>query len=157
MYVHFFGQETVLLPPVGELTLFESDFQFFDNYWLRTFGLGSHSLANDSLKIIVASEEPKRWNRHESDIVVSQSLGYDSNGYAVTPRINSQNGVFSFGLKDFLIPADGGRLTGQYLVLMNDTLSTNELIGWWSLASPFIIPDGKCLQVAFYEFIFKVG
>jgi hypothetical protein len=124
----------------------------FFNCFLEDPGLKKHNLDSDSLKIALSNTLPLATNSILSDIVeISPGHGYTAGGIALTTVNYAQvSGIAKLTADNPIISASGGTIGPfQYLILYNDTSSTNALIGWYNYGSAFTIADGSSFSVNF--------
>ena len=127
-----------------------ASFNKFQDF-VEALGKKEHDLASDTLKVYLSNATPSASADADKADLAEISTG---NGY--TGGVDIQNGWTETGGTgtltgtDLTITASGGSVGPfQYVVLFNDTHSTDGLIGWWDYGSPLTLSDGDSFTVDF--------
>jgi hypothetical protein len=112
-----------------------------------------HNLDADTLSVYLSNTAPSA-----SGDSFKADLAEISTGNGYTGPVDTQNatsrsgGVTSVTGVDVVITATGAVGPFQYVVLMNDTVtspSADALIGWWDYASPISLANGETFTINF--------
>jgi hypothetical protein len=119
-----------------------------------------HNLDADTLSVYLSNTAPSA-----SGDSFKADLAEISTGNGYTGPVDTQNatsrsgGVTSVTGVDVVITATGAVGPFQYVVLMNDTVtspSADALIGWWDYASPISLANGETFTVNFGTELFTI-
>lgn len=120
---------------------------FAENLAEKVFDLGS-----DTLKVMLTNTAPSASNSVKADLTeISAGNGYTAGGTAATISSSAQtSGTYKLVLADVVFTAsDGGIGPFRYVVLYDDTATSDELIGWWDYGSSITINSGETFTTDF--------
>lgn len=112
---------------------------------------GKHSLASDTLKVMLTNTAPSSSNTVAGDITqISAGTGYTTGGTAATTTSSAQtSGTYKLVLADVTFTATGAMGPFRYAVLYNDTSATDPLIGYWDYGSSITSQNGETFTTDF--------
>lgn len=111
-----------------------------------------HNLGSDTLKIMLTNSAPSAANTVKTDITeISAGNGYTAGGHSTSASSSSQtSGVYKLILSDVVITASGGSIGPfRYIVLYNDTSTSDSLIGYADYGSSITVQSGETFTVDF--------
>ena len=97
-----------------------------------------HNLASDVLKVMLTNVAPVATNSVKADLTeIAAGNGYTAGGTAATITSSTQTaGVYKLVLADVVFTATPAAMaTFRYVVLYNDTSTSDSLIAWWDYGS----------------------
>ncbi len=110
-----------------------------------------HNLGSDTLKIALSNTAPTASTDDTfSDITeISAGNGYSAGGVSLGSITSAQSGgTYELDSASPTITASGGSIGPfRYLVLYNDTATSDELIGYWDAGSNLTIADGQTVNI----------
>lgn len=110
------------------------------------------NLGSDTLKVLLTNAAPSASNSVKADLTeISAGNGYTAGGTAATISSSAQtSGTYKLVLADVVFTAsDGGIGPFRYVVLYDDTATSDELIGWWDYGSSITINSGETFTTDF--------
>lgn len=120
---------------------------FPENLAEKVFNLGT-----DTIKVMLTNTAPSASNTVKADITeISAGNGYTAGGTAATTSSSAQtSGTYKLVLADVVFTAAGGSIGPfRYVVLYDDTASSDQLIGWWDYGSAITIGSGETFTTDF--------
>lgn len=114
-----------------------------------------HDLGADTFKVQLLNTAPDAdLDSVETDLPadLTTGFGYTSGGVSVGTAVSSAEtaGVYKLTLTDKVITAAGGAIGPfRYVVLMNDTATNDELIGYYDYGSSITLNDTETLTIDF--------
>lgn len=120
---------------------------FPENLAEKVFNLGT-----DTIKVMLTNTAPSASNTVKADITeISAGNGYTAGGTAATTSSSAQtSGTYKLVLADVVFTAAGGSFGPfRYVVLYDDTASSDQLIGWWDYGSAITIGSGETFTTDF--------
>ncbi len=110
-----------------------------------------HNLGSDTLKIALSNTAPSASSDSAfSDITeISAGNGYTAGGITLASITSAQaSGTYELDSASPTLTASGGDIGPfRYLVLYNDTATSDELIGYWDAGSPLTVADGQTVNI----------
>lgn len=122
------------------------------NSFVEALAEKTHNLGADTLKVALTNSAPVATNTVLADITqIANGNGYTTGGTAATISSSSQSsGTYKLVLADVTFTASGGSIGPfQYVVLYNDTATSDELIGWWDYGAAITITNGNSFTTDF--------
>lgn len=110
------------------------------------------NLGSDTLKVLLTNAAPSASNSVKADLTeISAGNGYTAGGTAATISSSAQtSGTYKLVLADVVFTASGGGIGPfRYVVLYDDTATSDELIGWWDYGSSITINSGETFTTDF--------
>lgn len=117
-----------------------------------------HNLGSDTLKVVLTNSAPDNTLSKAAAILSAITQLSNANGYTtggatcVTSSSVQTTGTYKLVLAD-LSPAwtaSGGSIGPfRYIVLYNDTATSDELIGFYDYGTTVTIPDGSTFSIDF--------
>lgn len=111
-----------------------------------------HNLGADTLKVMLTNSAPSASNSVKADITeISSGNGYTAGGTAASISSSSQtSGTYKLVLADVVFTASGGSIGPfRYVVLYNDTSTSDSLIGYYDYGSSITLASGETFTVDF--------
>lgn len=122
------------------------------NSFVEAVAEKSHNLGSDTLKVALTNSAPSAANTVLANITqIAGANGYTTGGSATTISSSAQvSGTYKLVITDVTFTASGGAF-GQfrYIVLYNDTATSDELIGYWDYGSGLTLNDGDSFTADF--------
>lgn len=112
----------------------------------------SHNLGADTLKVMLTNSAPVATNTIKANLTdITAGNGYTAGGTAASITTSAQtSGTYKLVLADVVFTASGGTIGPfRYVVLYNDTATSDELIGWWDYGSSITLQDAETFTVDF--------
>ena len=123
-------------------------------------GLQKHELNADTLKIYLSNAAPSASaDSVKTDLAeISAENGYSAGGNDITNTYSETSGTGTLAGTDVTITADGGTVGPfQYVVLYNDTVADDLLIGWWDYGSAITLQDTETFKTDFGASILTIA
>ena len=120
---------------------------FAENLAEKVFDLGS-----DTLKVMLTNAAPSAANSVKANLTeIAAGNGYTAGGTAATISSSAQtSGTYKLILADVVFTASGGGIGPfRYVVLYDDTATSDELIGWWDYGSSITVNPGETFTTDF--------
>lgn len=110
-----------------------------------------HNLGSDTLKVALTNSAPSASNTVLADITqISNGNGYTTGGTAATISSSAQtSGTYKLVLADVTFTASGSMGPFRYVVLYNDTSTSDSLIGYYDYGSSITLASGETFTVDF--------
>ena len=107
------------------------------------------NLATDTLKVALSNTAPSASHTQLSQVSeVSAGAGYTAGGEALTVSSSGQSGgTYSLVISDDVVWTSTGSFpASQYVILYDDTLAGDPLLGWWDNGSSISPTSGQEFQ-----------
>lgn len=122
------------------------------NSFVEALAEKSHNLGSDTLKVMLTNTAPSASNTVKADITeISAGNGYTAGGTAITVSASSQtSGTYKLVGGDVVFTASGGSIGPfRYVVIYNDTATSDELIAYADYGSSITLASGETFTVDF--------
>lgn len=122
------------------------------NAFVENLAEGKFNLGSDVLKVMLTNTAPSAANSVKTDITeISAGNGYTAGGTQATISSSAQtSGTYKLVLNDVVFTASGGTIGAfRYIVLYDDTATSDELIGWYDYGSSITLNDTETFTVDF--------
>ena len=117
------------------------------NAWAETMVEGAN-LGSDQFAVALTNTAPSATNSVIADITQISYTNLSSRN--VTTTSSSQTGgVETLVLQDLTMTASGSVGPFRYVVLFDDTLAGDPLVGWWDYGSSITMANGETFTVDF--------
>jgi hypothetical protein len=117
------------------------------NAWAETMVEGAN-LGSDQFAIALTNTAPVATNSVIADITQISYTNLSSRN--VTTTSSSQtSGTYTLVLQDLVMTASGSVGPFRYVVLFDDTLAGDPLVGWWDYGSSITMANGETFTVDF--------
>ena len=115
--------------------------------WAETMVEGAN-LASDQFVIALSNTAPVATNSVLADITQITYTNLSSRN--VTTTSSSQaSGTYTLVLADLVMTATGAVGPFRYVVLFDDTVAGDPLVGWWDYGSSITMANGETFTVDF--------
>jgi hypothetical protein len=115
--------------------------------WAETMVEGAN-LGSDQFVIALTNSAPVATNSVIADITQISYTNLSSRN--VTTTSSSQTGgTYTLVLQDLVMTASGSVGPFRYVVLFDDTLAGDPLVGWWDYGSSITMTNGETFTVDF--------
>lgn len=122
-------------------------FNKFDSF-VEALAEKVHNLGSDALKVALTNTAPVATNTVLANITEITYTNVSSR--AVTTSSSAQtSGTYKLVLADLVLTASGSVGPFRYVVLYNDTATSDELIGWWDYGSSITLASGETFTIDF--------
>jgi len=118
-----------------------------------------HDLNADALKFYLTNAAPSTSaDSIKTDLAeITDENGYPSGGTDITNAWSEANGIGTLTGVDVVFTATGGSFGPfRYVVMYNDTSTSDSLIGWSDYGSAITVNDGETFTVDFGATIFTL-
>ena len=117
------------------------------NAWAETMVEGAN-LGSDQFVIALTNSAPAATDSVIADITQISYTNLSSRN--VTTTSSSQTGgTYTLVLQDLVMTASGSVGPFRYVVLFDDTLAGDPLVGWWDYGSSITMANGETFTVDF--------
>jgi hypothetical protein len=117
------------------------------NAWAETMVEGAN-LGSDQFVIALTNSAPVATNSVLADITQITYTNLSSRN--VTTTSSSQTGgTYTLALADLVMTASGSVGPFRYVVLFDDTVASDPLVGWWDYGSSITMANGETFTVDF--------
>lgn len=117
------------------------------NAWAETM-VESANLGSDQFVIALSNSAPVATNSVLADITQITYTNLSSRN--VTTTSSSQtSGTYTLVLQDLVMTASGSVGPFRYVVLYDDTLAGDPLVGWWDYGSSITMANAETFTVDF--------
>ena len=109
-----------------------------------------HNLGSDTLKIALSNTAVSAGMTILANVTqIASGNGYTTGGKQITISSSSQTGgTYKLVLADLVFTASGGSMAAfRYIVLYNDTSTSDSLIGFWDYGSSLTLADTETLTI----------
>ena len=119
------------------------------NSFVEALAEKTHNLGADTLKYALTNSAPVAANTVLANITqISGTNGYTTGGTTASITSSAQtSGTYKLVLADVTFTASGSMGPFRYVVLYNDTATSDELIGWWDYGSSITLASGETFTV----------
>lgn len=126
------------------------------NSFVEAVAEKTHNLGSDQMKVALTNTAPVATNTVLANITEVSYTNCSSRN--VTTASSSQSsGTYTQVLTDLTLTASGGSVGPfRYVVLYNDTATSDELIGWWDYGSSITLADTETLLIDFSAYTIQL-
>ena len=121
------------------------------NSFVEALAEKAHNLGSDTLTVALCAtaSAPVATNSVLADL--TQIAYTNLSSRVITTSTSAQtSGTYKLVLADLTLTASGGSVAAfQYVVIYNDTATSDELIGWYDYGSALTLGDGESLTIDF--------
>lgn len=121
------------------------------NSFVEALAEKTHNLGSDTLKIALTNAAPSSANTvlaNITEIAYTNIQDGTTTGRNVTVTTSSQTGgTYTLDANDVVLTATGTVPTFQYVVLYNDTATSDELIGYFDYGSAVNLLNGETFTI----------
>ncbi len=121
------------------------------NSFVEALAEKSHNLGADTLTVALtaAANAPVATNTVLANL--TQASYTNCSARAITTSSSAQSsGTYKLVLADLVLTASGGTVGPfRYVVIYNDTATSDELIGWYDYGSDITLANGETLTIDF--------
>lgn len=121
------------------------------NSFVEAMAEKAHNLGSDTLTIALtaAANAPVATNSVLADLTQISYTNLSSRALTTSSSAQS-SGTYKLVMTDKVLTASGGAVaTFRYVVIYNDTASSDELINWFDYGGNLTLADGETLTVDF--------
>lgn len=115
--------------------------------WAETM-VESANLGSDQFVIALSNSAPVATNSVLADITQISYTNLSSRNLTTASSTQSA-GNYSLTLNDLVLTASGSVGPFRYVVLFDDTLASDPLVGWWDYGSSITMANGETFTVDF--------
>lgn len=105
-----------------------------------------HNLGSDTLTVALTNTAPTAGNTVLANITEISYTNLSSRVVTVTTSAQT-SGTYTLDANDLVLTASGTVPTFQYVVLYNDTATSDELIGWYDYGSAVNLLNGETFTI----------
>jgi hypothetical protein len=117
------------------------------NAWAENMPEGAN-LGTDQFVIALTNTAPVATNSVLADITQISYTNLSSRNVTTTSA-SQTSGTFTLVLADLVMTASGAVATFRYVVLYDDTVAGDPLVGWWDYGSSITMANGETFTVDF--------
>jgi hypothetical protein len=120
------------------------------NAGTETIAEKAHNFDTDTLKVYFSNTAPNVSTMSvKADLAeISTGNGYTAGGFDVQNATSRTGGVTSVTAVDITVTASGGSIGPyRYIVLYNDTATSDELIGWLDYGTSYTLTDTNTFTI----------
>ncbi len=117
------------------------------NAWAETMVEGAN-LGSDQFAIALTNTAPVATNSVIADITQISYTNLSSRNLTTTSS-SQTSGTYTLVLQDLVMTASGSVGPFRYVVLFDDTLAGDPLVGWWDYGSSITMANGETFTVDF--------
>jgi hypothetical protein len=117
------------------------------NAWAETMVEGAN-LATDQFVIALTNSAPVATNSVLADITQISYTNLSSRNVSTTSA-SQTGGTFTLVLADLVMTASGSVGPFRYVVLFDDTVAGDPLVGWWDYGSSITMANTETFTVDF--------
>jgi hypothetical protein len=113
---------------------------------------GVHDLdGTHTIKVMLTNTAPVATNSVKADLTeITAGNGYTAGGTATTPTLSESSGTAKLVLTDVVFTASGGSIGPfRYIVVYNDTATSDNLIGYADYGSSVTLNDTETFTTDF--------
>ena len=121
------------------------------NSFVEALAEKAHNLGSDTLTVALtaAAAAPVATNTVLANLT-EVTYTYCSTRAITTTSSSQTSGTYSLVLEDLVLTASGGTVGPfQYVVIYNDSATSDELIGWYDYGSEITLAAGETLTINF--------
>ena len=118
------------------------------NQFVQDLAHGVHDLETDQITVALTNVAPNATNATLSQITEIAYTGLSSRN-ATTDSSGQTNGTYSLALTDLTLTASGSIPTFRYVVLYNNTSTSDSLIGFYDYGSGVTMANGETFTCDF--------
>jgi hypothetical protein len=118
------------------------------NSFVEALAEGTHNLGSDTLTIALTNTAPVAGNTVLANIT---EIAYTNVSSRVLTSVTSAqtSGTYTLDAADLVLTASGTVPTFRYVVLYNDTATSDELIGYYDYGSAVDLLNGETFTITF--------
>lgn len=118
------------------------------NSFVEALAEGTHNLGADTLTIALTNTAPAAGNTVLANIT---EISYTNVSSRVLTSVTSAQtgGTYTLDAADLVLTASGTVPTFRYVVLYNDTATSDELIGYYDYGSAVDLLNGETFTITF--------
>ena len=118
------------------------------NSFVEALAEGTHNLGADTLTIALTNTAPAAGNTVLANIT---EISYTNVSSRVLTSVTSSqtSGTYTLDAADLVLTASGTVPTFRYVVLYNDTATSDELIGYYDYGSAVDLLNGETFTITF--------
>ena len=117
------------------------------NAWAETMVEGAN-LGSDQFVIALTNSAPVATNSVLADITQISYTNLSSRNVSTTSA-SQTGGIFTLILADLVMTASGAVGPFRYVVLFDDTVAGDPLVGWWDYGSSITMANAETFTVDF--------
>jgi hypothetical protein len=117
------------------------------NAWAETM-VEAANLGSDQFVIALTNSAPVATNSVLADITQISYTNLSSRNVSTTSS-SQTGGTFTLVLADLVLTASGAVGPFRYVVLFDDTVSGDPLVGWWDYGSSITMANAETFTVDF--------
>jgi hypothetical protein len=117
------------------------------NAWSETM-VESANLGSDQFAVALTNTAPVATNSVIADITQISYTNLSSRNVTTTSA-SQTSGTYTLVLQDLVMTASGSVGPFRYVVLFDDTLAGDPLVGWWDYGSSITMGNGETFTVDF--------
>lgn len=119
------------------------------NSFVEALAEKTHNLGSDQLVVALTNSAPSAANTVLADITQISYTNCSSRNITTSSSAQT-SGTYKLILTDLVLTASGGTVGPfQYVVIYNDTATSDELIGWYDYGSALTLNSGETLTIDF--------
>lgn len=125
------------------------------NTFVADLANGVHNLSSATIKAALTNTLPGATNTVLANITqIAAGGGYSTGGFDITAspatRTSTQTaGLYKLVISDYTFTATGNVSTFRYVVLYNDSSTSDSLIGWYDYGAALSLTTGETLLLDF--------
>lgn len=118
------------------------------NSFVEALAEGTHNLGSDTLTVALTNTAPVAGNTVLANIT---EIAYTNLSSRVLTAVTSAqtSGTYTLDAADLVLTASGTVPTFRYVVLYNDTATSDELIGYYDYGSAVDLLNGETFTITF--------
>ena len=118
------------------------------NSFVEALAEGTHNLGSDTLTIALTNTAPVAGNTVLANIT---EISYTNVSSRVLTSVTSAqtSGTYTLDAADLVLTASGTVPTFRYVVLYNDTATSDELVGYYDYGSAVDLLNGETFTITF--------
>lgn len=125
------------------------------NSFVEALAEKTHNLGSDQLVVALSNVAPVAGNTVLTDITQIAYTNLSSRN--ITTSTSSQTaGTYSLVLNDLTLTASGAVATFRYVIIYNDTATSDELIAWYDYGSSITMANTETFLIDFGSSLFTL-